>query len=71
MKLCPAFIIVCASNSYQQSNKAVHLVGLSRTSRYVFGSIGLFVCFVCLLSTLLKKLQMDCNGILWRSSGYT
>ena len=33
---------------------------------YVFGSICLSVC---LLETLLKKLQTDCSEILWRGPG--
>ena len=37
---------------------------------YVFGSVGLSVClFVCLWTTLLKKLLTDWYEILWKGPG--
>ena len=37
---------------------------------YVFGRVGLSVClFVCLWTTLLKKLWTDWDDILWRGPG--
>ena len=37
---------------------------------YVFGSVGLSVClFVCLWTTLLKKLSTDWYEILWKGPG--
>ena len=44
------------------------LCSLSASS--VFGNVGLSVCwFVCLWTTLLKKLRTDWNEILWRCPG--
>ena len=37
---------------------------------FVFGNVGLSVClFVCLWKTLLEKLLMDWDEILWRGHG--
>ena len=42
------------------------ITSLAKELGYVFGSVGLSLC---LWTTLLKKLQMDWDEILWRGPG--
>ena len=58
---------VAARETYQlQTKRSINYYYLLGKGDYVFGSIGLCAC---LWTTLLNKLWMDWDEILWKGSG--